>query len=79
MIKGSNSDKGSIDQRSIKCEGINHIVNCLQEVCFRQSGMPQGLACLKFTKEATVEERRRERLRVAGSLMIWGPVVLIRP
>ena len=41
--------------------------------------MPQGLACLKFTKEATVEERRRERLRVAGSLMMWGPVVLIRP
>ena len=59
MIKGSNSDKGSLDQRSIKCEGITHIVNCLQEVCFRQSGMPQGLACLRFTKEATVEERRR--------------------
>ena len=79
MIKGSNSDKGSLDKRSIKCEGISHIVNCLQEVCFRQSGMPQGLACLRFIKEASVEEGRRERPRVAGSLIMWGPVVLLRP
>ena len=79
MINRDKSDKGSLYQRSMKCEGINHIVNCLQEVCFRQSSMLQALAYLRFIKEASVEERRREHLRVAGSLMMWGPVILVRP
>lgn len=58
MIKGGNFDKGSFDQRSIECEGINHKVTCLEEVCSGQRNTPGGLACLKVIEEASVGEEQ---------------------
>lgn len=58
MVKEGNSKKGSFDQRSVECEGTNHVVVWRKSVVGRGTHheMGVGVACLRITEESCLEE-----------------------
>lgn len=52
VVKEGNSEKGSFDQRSVECEGTNHVVVRSKSVVGRGTHHEMGVsvACLRITE-----------------------------